>query len=55
MKKIGVIGAMAVEVEGLKRAAQDIRQTQIAGMCFCVYKIKDKKLTIPFFIKFKIH
>ena len=35
MKKIGVIGAMAVEVEGLKRAAQDIRQTQIAGMCFC--------------------
>lgn len=35
MKKIGIIGAMAVEVEGLKQAAQDIRQTQIAGMCFC--------------------
>ena len=35
MKKIGIIGAMDIEVAGLKEAMQDCRITKRAGMEFC--------------------
>ena len=34
MKKLGIIGAMSIEVENLKKAMTDMKITEKAGMAF---------------------
>lgn len=41
MKKLGIIGAMTVEVETLKQKMQDLKVTQKAGMEFCEGTLAD--------------
>ncbi len=45
-RKIGIIGAMDVEVEGLKKAAQVTREKELAGMRFCEGRLGEKQVVI---------
>ena len=45
-EKIGIIGAMDMEVDSLKQAADITAVTEIAGMAFCEGTLGDKKVVI---------
>lgn len=44
--RIGIIGAMAVEVETLKARMQDVEKETIAGMEFCLGRIGDREAVV---------